>query len=303
MSETKQILPFQPSTLETVDRAFYRYIKDLELHTETSQGWRLAPVVWAGAERAAQWKNDPDRRDLSKTIIKPVISLRRVGKAKNSAVKGTFFGNVPPWSDAKGHSITISRRIQRKKTNNFATKDSFRRFGDPNFPFKNEKVVYEDIQIPQPVYVGLSYEIKIETNHQQQMNDLVQPFMTRPGSINQILLREDGHRYEAFIQEDFTEDNNLDDLGEDERTFSTSINVLVHGKLIGDGKNDERPAVVVRENAVEVKFPRERVILGDNNVFDRNGFFRPDFKIRTPERFSSPTLFVPNPNPSGSGAP
>jgi len=33
--------------------------------------------------------------------------------------------------------------------------------------------------------------------------------------------------------------------------------------LLGDGKNDEKPKIVKRENAVEVKLPRERVILGD----------------------------------------
>ena len=33
--------------------------------------------------------------------------------------------------------------------------------------------------------------------------------------------------------------------------------------LLGDGPNDEKPKIVKRENAVEVKLPRERVMLGD----------------------------------------
>lgn len=278
MNEKRQILPFSPSTLETVDLALFNYIKDLNLHVESAEGWRPVPVVWAGQERAAQWKNDPERRDLTKTIIKPVVSVRRTGKVKNSEAKGTFYGNIPPLPDKKGHSISIARKINQGKTNNFAKADLFRTQGKINFPRKNEKVVYEIFDIPQPAYVALNYEIKIETNYQQQMNTLTEPFISRPGSINYILLKHEGYRYEAFIDEDFSEDNNLSDLGEEERTFETIISVRVHGKIIGEGKNDPRPAVIKRENAVEVKIPRETVIVGDENVFDENGFFKPRFK-------------------------
>jgi len=35
------------------------------------------------------------------------------------------------------------------------------------------------------------------------------------------------------------------------------------GLLIGDGPNDEKPRIVKRENAVDIKLPRERVMYGD----------------------------------------
>ena len=35
------------------------------------------------------------------------------------------------------------------------------------------------------------------------------------------------------------------------------------GYLVGADKNNEQPNIVIRENAVDVKIPRERTIFGD----------------------------------------
>ena len=96
------------------------------------------------------------------------------------------------------------------------------------------------------------------------MNDLVQPFMTKPGGVNYVLLKRDGHRYEGFIQSDFAQNNTAGEPGDDEQKYETTINLKVLGYLIGEGKNQEQPKIVVRENAVEFKMPRERIIMGDN---------------------------------------
>ena len=46
---------FMPSTLETIDAAFYEYINDgLDIHTKTNKGWKKAPVIWVSSERAFQ---------------------------------------------------------------------------------------------------------------------------------------------------------------------------------------------------------------------------------------------------------
>ena len=57
--------------------------------------------------------------------------------------------------------------------------------------------------------------------------------------------------------------NNLAGLGEEERKYETKIDIKVLGYLLGEGKNQETPKMVITENAVEVKIPREKVILGD----------------------------------------
>ena len=53
-------------------------------------------------------------------------------------------------------------------------------------------------------------------------------------------------------------------LPENERLFNTQLTVRVLAHLVGKGQNDEKPKVSKRENIVEVKIPREYVILGDN---------------------------------------
>ena len=63
-------------------------------------------------------------------------------------------------------------------------------------------------------------------------------------------------------------------LGDDERTFETKIDIRILGYLIGANKNDERPKVTVRESFVEVRFPRERVVLGDIPTTISGAFYR-----------------------------
>ena len=48
-----------------------------------------------------------------------------------------------------------------------------------------------------------------------------------------------------------------------EKNKNCQINFRVIGYIIGADKNQESPKIVRRENAVEVKIPREHVILGD----------------------------------------
>jgi len=82
------------------------------------------------------------------------------------------------------------------------------------------------------------------------------------------VLKRDGHLYEAFIEQNFAQSNNVANLGEDTRLFQTEINIKVLGYLIGEGKNDDRPIVRIDENVVEISFPQEMVAPpGDWNFF------------------------------------
>ena len=265
-----------PSTLETIDTALYEYVdQNLNVHSTTNKGWKKAEVVWISAERAHQLKNRKQLRDMSGSIILPVITVERASVVKDPSRKGIFYGHVPPVSDEKGGSITIARKINQDKTRNFANADAFRSKGQNTFPTKNKKVVYQSISIQMPVYVDITYTVTLRTEYQQQMNEMVTPFITKTGGINYFLLKKDDHRYESFIQQDFSQENNVSALESDERTYITKVDIKVLGYLIGEGKNQERPKVVIRENAVEVKMPRERVIMGDiPERVDKRGFYR-----------------------------
>ena len=107
------------------------------------------------------------------------------------------------------------------------------------------------------------------------MNELLTPFATTTNSLNFFRVGKDGHIYDALIQSDFVFENNVSNLQEEERKFRTKIDIKVLGYLMGEDKNQTRPKIVVRENAVEVKIPRERVIVGDENRnIENDGFYR-----------------------------
>ena len=110
----------------------------------------------------------------------------------------------------------------------------------------------------------MTYVINLKTEYQQQMNDLMQPFMTFTGAVNYFIVKCEGHRYEAFVEPSFATENNIADLQQNERSFSSKITIKVLGHLTGKGKNEDRPHISTRENIVDVKIPREYVIFGED---------------------------------------
>ena len=253
--------PIVPSTLESIDEALFGYIDDLDLKATTNKGWKKTPIIWTSAERSYQIKNDKDIRDGVGSLILPLITVERTSVVKDMSKKGVFWGNID--RNKEGGSISFSRRINQDKTSNFANADSYRLNKQLNFPRENKKVVYETMSMPMPTYIEISYMISLRTEYQQQMNELMTPFVTKTGAINYFVMRQNGHFYEGFIQGNFMAGNNLAGLGEEERKYETKIDIKVLGYLLGEGKNQETPKMVITENAVEVKIPREKVILGD----------------------------------------
>ena len=266
---------FMPSTIENIDGALTEYIKNLNIFADTNEGRKVVPVIWTSAERNFQVKDNKDLRDSNGILIKPIITIERTGITKNLNDKGLVYANVPPVNDAQGGVVTIARKIKQDKTSNFANADALRRHKQKNFRTrKAKKVVYETITIPLPVYIQANYSITLYSEYQQQINEMITPFIARPGNINAVSLRRDGHSYEAFINSEFSQNNNLSSLSSEERKYETRIDIKVIGYLVGDDKNQEQPKIVRRQNAVEVKIPRERVIYGDINDVIKGGFYR-----------------------------
>ena len=292
----KQIISFKPSTLETIDYATYEWINnELDLFCTTNKGFKKAPLVWVSGERSWQLKDHKNLRDDDGALIFPIMTLERSGFIKDPTKKGTFWGNIDPIGDPKGGSITIAREVNQGKTANFTNASTYRKKAklvsnaganggqQINFPSKqknNPKVVYNTITIPMPVYITLDYVISMRTEYQQQMNELIQPFVTFTGGINYLILKKDGHSYEAFIQQDFSTTNNTTEMGDETRIYETKVNVKVLGYLVGADKNYEQPKIVKRENAVEVRMPREHVVLGDETPWSE-GFTQPPGKYRS----------------------
>ena len=276
-------LSFAPSTLETIDYSIYDYMnEDINFSVTTNKGFEKVPVIWVSSERAYQIKNKKELRDSEGTIVMPVITIERTAIAKDLGIKGAHYGDQFINRDEKGGGLVIARRIQQKKTSEFNNADQNRKFptSDPSTAPKfirrsdKRKVVYETISIPPIVYVDITYKVTLRTEYQQQMNELMQVFATRPGTINHLMLKRDDHKYEAFVQSDFTQANNISAMDDEERKFETSIDIKVLGYLVGEGANDDRPKFSIRENAVEVKIPRERTVFGDIPEYSGDGKLR-----------------------------
>jgi hypothetical protein len=280
-------IEFPASTLETIDTAMIRFIDEtLNLSVDTNSGFEKVPVLWVTAERSYQIKHNKDLRDKEEMLILPLITVNRASVTKEPNFKGSVYANLYPENDAKGGVITIARQINQKKTAEFQNAQANRKYGaskNVSSKMKNTnkrnmsaaKTVYETITIPIPVWVKVMYEITVRSEYQQQLNQMVTPFLTVPGnSRTPKRIENEGHYYEIFIDGNLTDASNKASLGMEQRNYETTINIETLGYLIGDGDNQEKPKIVRRENAVEFKISRERTIFGDIPDTIKDGFYR-----------------------------
>jgi hypothetical protein len=268
-----------PSTLENIDSALYEWINEsLNIHTISNEGWKKVPVIWSNAERAFMVKNYKDRRDGEGSLVYPLITVERTSVEKNLAKKGSFGANLFANQDVKGGVIAIARQIQQEKTKEFVNNDTYRLTGRVNYPKqqRTNTAVYEILYTPYPTYLDMSYDITLRTEYIQQMNEIVVPFMAKTGGINSFLLKKNGHQYESFIQSNFNLESNTSALNDQERIFTTKVQIKVLGYILGQDKNEPQPKVVVRETAAKFRFQRERVVVGDiPQHIGKEGFYRP----------------------------
>jgi len=287
VEENLQEIEFMASTLETIDGAMLRFVdEDLNLSVTTNEGFKKVPVLWVTAERAYQLKQNKDLRDSEEMLILPLITVNRASVTKEPDFRGSVYANIYPEPDARGGTITVARNINQKKTAEFQNAFAKRGYGInqkvagkmKNTNKRNmstQRTVYETITIPLPTWVKVSYQITARTEYQQQLNQLISPFLTVPGNSRMPKrIHNEGHYYEVFIQGNFADNANKANLGMAHRNYETTIDIEVLGYLIGEGDNQEKPRIVRRENAVEFKFARERTIVGDIPDNIKDGFYR-----------------------------
>ena len=255
------------SSFEDIDLSLYNFVDNtLNLHTTTNKGMEKVPIIWLGSERAFQIKNNRDYRDSVGKLRLPLISIERASVEKDKTFKGNIQAHVPVDKDAREYrqgAFKLVSKLNQEKTRAFQAAEAKKKKGQSHFPHDSKKFVYDEFYIPLPVYVKVMYNVVLRTEYQQQMNDLITPFISRPGQLNHFVMRDDGKMYEGFI-ESYDASNNLNALGQDERKFETKISIKVLGYITGDGSaNQETPKIVKKETIVEIKLPRERVMLED----------------------------------------
>lgn len=285
---------FKASTIETVDTAMHKFVEEMNLHVQTNKGFTRVPIIWVGAERTYQVKNDLTLRDSEGLLKLPLLTIERKDITKDPS-KSPLPANVPDLG--VGGTIPVRRRIVQDRTTAFKAAQNLKKSGadadvgasssqypsNRKFPLKvasmfdtrplsaKEKVVYETTFIPVPVYINVKYELHIRTEYQQQMNQLITPFISSVSKLGRnhkyFTITHDNHLFEAFIDPSFSNDNNAAKLEEEERIFNSVVNVDVLAYLIGGDVNENSNIAKTYENVVNVKISRERVILDDE--FDR----------------------------------
>jgi len=263
---------FQPSNIETIDFAMFRWLDEtMNVFCNTNKGFEKVPVVWVTGERSAQLKEKDDVRDIEGTLILPRITLERKDFEKDPAFRGAVTAHHPNTGDYKGGTFPAFRVINQRKTSNFANAQSFRttknRVGTGQINFKTKKkhpTVYTTYHMPQPTYMKITYEIHIKTEYQQQINEIMQPFLTYTGHITTFMIEHENHKYECFFDSSFNQDNNVSTLNEDERKYESKFSIRCMGYLIGGNKNEKYPFFTKRENAVKFFIGKERTILGED---------------------------------------
>jgi len=269
----------EASTLETMDTALFNYVNEsLDPFCTTNKGWRKVPVRWSSAERARMSKDQKQFsdgvQDPQRTLILPLITIERTTVTKDLSRKGPYWANVPsPDGFGRGNVLTVARRINQDKTGNHQNAYRLRDRKQLNFKIakRDDRIVWRYERVPQPIYLDVAYQIKIKTEYQQQINEIAQVFMRVGEGINYDTTTYLGHKYELFVDADFSQDNNISDLGEDERKYETTVTIKMLGMLLGLGENQAFPQVQYVESAVEYKQPREYVVFQD----DEGNFINP----------------------------
>lgn len=270
------------SSIENIDFAVYDWLNDkLNLSCNSKDGFKKVPVVWVTPERVFQIKENKEFRDADGTLNVPMITVERTSMIKDQKNSATYFSNINP---DKNYNI-ISQRIDQKKTSEFTNATSYRRNKSIKFvtPSKlNQKVVYKFSSVQLPVYVTFMYNISLFTQFQQQMNEIVQPFLSRTGSINHFIIERNGFKYECFIEPNIDVKNNISSIEEEERRYITNITIKVLGVVVGQGENDENETIRTYENAVEIKLPRDNLIVAKQESVKKK-----IFPEQTPSNYGS----------------
>ena len=131
LEEPKEIeFMVTPSTLETVDRAFFQYVnEDIDAHTSTNEAFKKIPVIWQTAERAFQIKSNKDLRDKDGKLKFPVITVERTSITKSKDQHGKLLATLAPLETTKGGQWLVARRINQEKTALFASSNSMKKTG------------------------------------------------------------------------------------------------------------------------------------------------------------------------------
>ncbi len=92
---------------------------------------------------------------------------------------------------------------------------------------------------------------------------MITQFIAVNGQSRVFSIRRDGHNYELMYPTDsiVTLNDNAKNMQNNERTYSSEIKFDVLGYIFSDLEQSDTPNIIIRESIVELKLPRESVII------------------------------------------
>lgn len=258
----EEVIVSYGSYIEDFDYCVFEYInKDLNIFCTTNEGWNKVPIIFSSPERSFSSKNYQEIRDKNGTLIFPLITIIRKDYRKPLNRSSMFGVNQFKNQDFKQNQILIHKEINQIKTAERKRAKAKKFTNNPYTQINDERIIYNLYYIPQPTTSEIDYIIKVKTNFQTQMNEIIGRFATHLNNINYFVKQRNNNKYEGFIDENFTNNSNSESLNEDERFFETEIKIKMRGHII-ETKNGETPKVTIRESASDIVFTNEIVTHG-----------------------------------------
>ncbi len=251
---------------------FALFDKKLAFETKVNNQTTRVPVIFASGERFALTRRDNPLRDKNNTLILPLISIKRgvIGHKTQADVFGTAISIRQTGDYYIKKKLDAGDRDYQKLVNNLnlvnqkdvATRSHIsdtstapgtqavegtvasRRQGPPlsfrstskHTPLSNNLTnnIYEFITVPYPKFVGITYNVIFWTQYMQQMNQLIETLMMKfSGPSPEFLLETDkGYTFTAFVQNTFSNSDNLEEFTNDERIIKVGFDIKVPGYII-----------------------------------------------------------------------
>lgn len=291
---------FIPSCgVEDVDTALFEmFDKQIQFVVSDSGKLTKVPVVFAAGEKWAMLKRNRPLRDKNSTLILPLITIMRsaivqdkttdiAGRGINQQTGKLVIKQRLHASD-RGYQQLVNRLYFEHQAN-LAVKDgkadsgqiyTLRDVGD----LQNEDAIvigadlfsdrlknaYEIISMPSPQFFAATYKVTFWTQYTTHMNQLVEKLISSYLPQGNALKLESpkGYWFVATIDgNEFTPENNFEDMSTESRIIKVSFNIHVPGYLLAA----DVPGIpvpirkYVSAPSVTFELPLEDISSGDPN--------------------------------------
>jgi hypothetical protein len=226
----------KPVTLETVDQAVVDYFdKELSITTDTDKGRTKIPIIFASGERWKLIRDNKGLRDENGTLILPLIAISRTNVDRTPGMRS--MGQETPY-------IMVKKDIHPKTSNIQNLIDSRRESG---FPEAKRDAVYEYITIPFPDFATLYYEIKIWTQYQTQMNEVLEKIFYNYDHMDSFVIpveydgkkrKGTGYYFVGFRDGSVVPQANVEEFTNQERIIRYNYSIKVPVYLMLDPKDE-----------------------------------------------------------------